>query len=439
MTVSGHRARRWECHHWTWLAAAVAALMMTSVPAQAGTGTAAAAPKWHRTEVRSPAGAEDGFLVATSCPTTSQCVGGGYYTSSIGIATPMVATMSGSSWGRGRTVVLPATSTDPHGEGQITGISCPAKNKCTAVGFNIEYVGGSSYGKDAFTVSESHGGGWGPIHFVTLPPGNAPATVATLTGVSCTSPGNCEAVGYFAVTGENLDPMAVQEVHGSWRRATEIALPANAAASPGAYAVLNAVSCPKSGSCVGVGSYLSTTYRLEGLTAVESGGHWKRAAEATLLATAAPNIVSGLLSVSCSSRTSCLAVGGYASTNGSITASIADVFAKGHWGTVHLIKVAPAKAAARPVTWLYGVSCAPKSCQVVGNYTDGAGTQIWMAVSYSRGKWGKATGITGPSNALKGHDQASIPYGISCAGTRCTAVGAYWDTTDHQNAMAATG
>jgi hypothetical protein len=434
MTASAHRSWRWKWHQWTWLAGAVAALMMLSGPALAG---AAAAPKWHRTEVKSPAGAEDGFLLAISCPTRSQCVGGGYYTSSIGIATPMVATMSGSSWSRGHTVVLPATSTDPHGEGQITGVSCPAKNACTAVGFNLGF-NGSGYIKEAFTVSQSHGA-WGHLHFVTLPPGSASATEATLSGVSCTSPGNCEAVGYFAVTGENLDPMAVREVHGSWRTASQIAVPANAATAPGVYAVLDAVSCPRPGSCVGVGSYLNTTDRLEGLTAVESGGHWRRAAEATLLATAAPNIVSGLLSVSCLSRASCLAVGGYATSNASVTASIADVFSHGHWGHVHLIKVKPAKAAAPPVTWLFGVSCEKKSCEVVGNYTDGAGTQIWMAVSYRHGKWGKATGITEPSNGLKGPEQASIPDGVSCAGSRCTAVGAYWDTTDHQNAMAATG
>ena len=388
-------------------------------------------------EVRSPAGAEDGFLLAVSCATTTQCVGGGYYTSSIGIATPMVATMSGSSWGRGRTVVLPPTTTDPHGEGQITGVSCPAKNACTAVGFNLGY-NGEAYIKEAFAVSQSHGA-WGPIHFLTLPSGAASVTEATLTGVSCTSAGNCEAVGYFAASSENLVPMAVQELHGSWRAATEIGVPANATTARGAYAVLDAVSCPKPGSCVGVGSYLSGSYKLEGLTAVESGGHWKPAAEAALLATAAANIVSGLLSVSCSSRTSCLAVGGYATTSGSLSASISDAFSNGHWGTVHLVKVVPAKAAAKPASWLYGVSCETTSCEVVGNYTDSAGTQIWMAVSYSHGKWGKATAVTEPANALKGSEQQSIPDGISCAGTRCTAVGSYWDTTDHQDAMAATG
>jgi hypothetical protein len=439
MTGSWQRSRRWKGHQWSWLAAAAAAaaLTMTFGPAQAATAGVAAAPKWHQTEVRSPAGAVDGFLLAISCPTTSQCVGGGYYANSSSSETPMVATRSGSSWGRAHTVVLPATSTDPHGEGKITGVSCPAKNTCTAVGVNLEF-NGEGYTKEAFTVSQSHGA-WGPVHFVTLPPGSASIAQSTLTGVSCTSPGNCVAVGYFVVTSENIDPMTVQEVHGSWRRATEIALPSNASAAAGAYAVLNAVSCPKPGSCVGVGSYENSTFRLEGLTAVESGGHWKRAAEATLLASAAPNIVSGLLSVSCWSRTSCLAVGGYATSNGTITASIADAFSKGRWGTVHLVKVVPAKAAARPATWLYGVSCETKSCEVIGNYTDGAGTQIWMAVSYSHSKWGKATGITEPANALKGHDQASIPYGIACAGARCTAAGAYWDTTDHQDAMAATG
>jgi hypothetical protein len=435
MTVSGRRSSRWKYLRRASLAAAVAALTAMSGAAVAAT---AAAPGWHRTEVKSPAGAEDGFLLAVSCPTTSQCVGGGYYTSSTGIATPMVATMAGSAWGRGKAVVLPATSADPDHEGQITGISCPAKNDCTAVGFNIEDVGGGSYGKDAFAVSESHGA-WGPIHFVQLPHGAARATVATLTGVSCASAGNCEAVGYFAVTGENLVPMAVQQVHGSWRPASEIRIPANAETAPGDYVALDAVSCPKVGSCVGVGSYVSAAGRFEGLTAVESGGHWQRAREATLLATAAPNIVSGLLSVSCSSRTSCLAVGGYATSNGSVSAAISDAFTHGHWGPVHLVKVVPAKAAARPASWLYGASCGTKSCEVVGNYTDRAGMQIWMAFGYSHGKWGKATGVSEPANALKGPEQASIPSGVSCARARCTAVGTYWDITDHQDAMAAVG
>jgi hypothetical protein len=436
MAASGRRSRRWKYLQRASSAAATAALMAMSGGALAAT---AAAASWHRTEVKSPAGAADGFLVAVSCPTTSQCVGGGYYTSSTGIATPMVATMSGTTWGRGRTVVLPASSADPHGEGQLTGVSCPAKNKCTAVGFNIEDVGGGSYGKDAFTVSESSHGTWGPVHFVKLPHGAARRTVATLTGVSCASPGNCEAVGYFAVTGENLVPMAVQEVHGSWRQASEIGIPANAATAPGYYAVLDAVSCPKAGGCVAVGSYVSSAGKFEGLTTVDSGGHWQRAREATLLATAAPNMVSGLLSVSCSSLTSCLAVGGYASTSGSISASISDAFSHGHWGGVHLVKVVPAKAAARPASWLYGVSCGTQSCEVVGNYTDRAGMQIWMAFSYSHGKWGKATGVSEPGNALKGAEQASIPSGLSCARARCTAVGSYWDITDHQDAMAATG
>jgi hypothetical protein len=436
MTATGHRSWRWTWRKWAWPAAVTAALMTLSGSVQASTAGTAAAPQWHRTEVSSPIGAEAGFLLAVSCLTTSQCVGGGYYTSSIGIATPMVATMSGSNWSRGQTIVLPATSTDPHGEGQITGVSCPAKSTCTAVGFNLGY-NGSAYIKQGFAVSSSHGA-WGPIHYVTLPAESASLPEENLTGVSCTSPGYCEAVGYFVATGENLDPTAVQEVHGSWRTATEIDLPANAATGPGAYAVLNAVSCPKPGSCVAVGSYLSTGYKFEGLTAVESGGHWKRAAEAKVQSIAAANMASGLLSVSCSSRTSCLAVGGYATTNGSLSASIADVLSHGHWGTVHVIKAVPAKAAARPATWLFGVSCETKSCEVVGNYTDRAGTQIWMTVSYSHDKWGKATGVTEPANALKGSEQESIPNGMSCTGSRCTAVGAYWDTTDHQDAMAAT-
>ena len=44
---------------------------------------------------------------------------------------------------------------------------------------------------------------------------------------------------------------------------------ANAATAPGYYAVLDAVSCPKAGGCVAVGSYVSSAGKFEGLTTVE--------------------------------------------------------------------------------------------------------------------------------------------------------------------------
>jgi len=439
MSINVRPARHVNCYLWIFTATVVMALIGIGVPAQASTSAVAAAPKWHVAEVGAPAGAEDGFLLSVSCTGPSQCVAGGYYTSSKGIWTPMVATMTAGHWARGRTIVLPPTSTDPHGEGRITSISCPAKNECTAVGYNLGYTGGpdGAYIEAPFTVAQSHGV-WGQLRFLVLPPGAALVTVATLAGVSCTSPGNCEAVGSFAIKSEAIAPMADREVNGHWQPATQIAEPANADHVAGAFAVFNAVSCPKATSCVAVGSYL-TTSRTEALTAVESGGHWKPAAMAALPASAAGGQSSGLNSVSCSSTTSCFAVGGVASTDASVAKSISDSFANGHWGTsVSVVKVVPAKAGTPSAPWFYGVSCVATSCEIIGAYTTASGAQDWMAVTESHGKWGKATGIGEPGNALTGHSQTSYPNGLSCAAGRCTAVGSYWDITDHQDAMAVT-
>ena len=103
----------------------------------------------------------------------------------------LAATESSGSWSQA--VVAPAPSNaDSNPEAYFDGIDCPTAGTCTAVGSYTD-----SSGHTQALAAAASGGTWGPATEVTAPSNAAPDPDANLTGVSCTSAGNCEAVGEY--------------------------------------------------------------------------------------------------------------------------------------------------------------------------------------------------------------------------------------------------
>jgi hypothetical protein len=100
------------------------------------------------------------------------------------------------------------------------------------------------------------------------------------------------------------------ETAGGWSP-SEAVLPANAATS-GQGAGIGQLSCPSTGNCGAVGSYVDSSGNTEGLLLTETGDTW--AAEETSLPANAktPNASPSLNSISCTSAGSCSAAGSYA-------------------------------------------------------------------------------------------------------------------------------
>src|SRR4029077_1988439 len=133
--------------------------------------------------------------------------------------------------------------------------------------------------------------------------------------LSCASPGNCSAVGFYTDGSKNLEPLLLSEKAGSWAAGVEGKLPASAATRKQT-GVLNSVSCAAPGACTAVGGYFDKSGDSEALLYRETAGHWKIGKEAKLPANAAATRrYAGetvlLLAVSCSSAGSCSAVGSY--------------------------------------------------------------------------------------------------------------------------------
>ncbi|MGA8296321.1 MAG: Ig domain-containing protein, partial [Acidimicrobiales bacterium] len=86
------------------------------------------------------------------------------------------------------------------------------------------------------------------------PPANAGTNPdADLLGISCSSAGNCTAVGEYEDTSNHYQAIVATETGGSFGAATEVTAPANAGTNPDTE--LGAISCSSVGNCTAVGRY----------------------------------------------------------------------------------------------------------------------------------------------------------------------------------------
>jgi hypothetical protein len=245
--------------------------------------------------------------------------------------------------------------------------------------------------------------GWAVQH-VPKPTSTTKGTV--LASVSCVSATTCTAVGSATI---NTAPhqfvgalYAVGKVNGgSWTVQT---VPDPADYQNGG---LNGVSCTSASSCIAVGQYETTTNVTKALAERWNGTSW------TVLSVPDPATSSNtqLYAVSCSAADTCMAVGTW-TTGGDNGYTLAELWNGTSWTIV------PTPTKATDVAVLDGVSCpSGTSCVAVGiNYV--ANPAILLAERWNGSAW-TAMSIPQPAGGTAGGLQ-----GVSCsAPSACTTVG----------------
>lgn len=199
----------------------------------------------------------------------------------------------------------------------FAGLSCPRGGYCTAAG-GYEGVHGGERGV-IFTQTPS---GWARGTNPPLPanagpnPGSPNEFENPLASLSCAATSNCAATGWYVDRSGQRRGLLLSEAHGRWK-ATELVLPAGAARN--STPILGQVTCTSRGNCVAIGDYASgvgNAVRTYGLIVVERGGRWGRAIRAALPANASKTSHAFLNAISCASATRCTVVGDYADRAG---------------------------------------------------------------------------------------------------------------------------
>ena len=259
----------------------------------------------------------------------------------------------------------------------------------------------------AFTVASA-----GALVAQMAAPASASAAVTTsiLNDVSCTSPGNCMAVGYFQENGPGTVYFTLAE---KWNGSTWTIVPSPSPQHPGGGALLTAVSCAGSIRCMAVGNTLFLnahgSFVLRPLAESWNGTSWTVLPTAKL---AQPSAVLG--GVSCVGPARCMAAGHAGPVQASDKFTLAEAWNGTAW------RVAPTPPPQVPGgTALGTVSCtSPASCMAVGyaGFSNGSGASVTLAESWNGTAWRRlATPTPGGNGALAG---------VSCtASPACTAVG----------------
>lgn len=371
-------------------------------------------------EATMPAGAASSSrpeFGALSCPSVGNCAAIGYYRDSAENEQGFLLSESAGVWGTGVEVSLPANVSKPGPSVRLDQLSCPSAGNCTAVG-NYADISGNSQG---FLVSET-AGTWSAASMVPSLPANAasnPEDRVRMGGVSCTSVGNCVAVGDYTDSSGDVEGFLWTETAGAWGAGVQATPPANAASNP--RVEFASLSCPSAGNCTAVGEYTDNSGDTEGLMLGETSGTWGTGLEAIVPVGEGSETETNLKEVQCPSAGNCTAFG--VASNSEENDGVFLTETSGVWG-VGVKRPLPANAA--PQLVIEGSLSCPSAgnCSYVGTWKVNEFVSRALLVTENDGTWGP--GINGVLPANVTGDPGAFLSSVSCTSVgSCTAVGSY--------------
>ena len=378
-------------------------------------------------------------LQALSCASTGNCGAIGSYDDGLGDSQGLLATESHGKWQRAVEAVPPAgAAVEPFklaDGGGLVDISCPADGRCAAVGRYTD----SRRTDHGVLFSETHGR-WGRGVRLRLPdnalappkPKSSAVDLLGLDGISCSTAGNCVAVGSYETTAEVWEAMIVVQRHGHWTRAVQAPLPAGAPIAA-QDALLLSVTCNRLGQCAAAGAYVDRLGRQQSLLVTGTPGSWAAAPTpaAPSDANSDPNVVPS--SIACAGTGVCAAVGTYINPlQNSLGLLLSE--SGGQWsggtGATLPANAAPAGTVGDQTVVLASVACPQAGvCTSVGWYYDNYENSQGLLVTQNGNTWEPGVEVTLPSNAVEGIEKqfAGLDW-ISCASVgNCLATGVYTD------------
>ena len=324
-----------------------------------------------------------------------------------------------ASGGWSKAVTVPGV-----GKAGTTGISivsCSSPGNCGAIG---------SAGGALFSISQVRGT-WGkPVTIRGLARTSKPS--AGVGGLVCRA-GGCVMVGSYTDAGGHSQAFIASEAHGTWGKPFWV--PGLARLNRGNSASLGNLTCRSAGNCSAAGSYLDGSGNGRTFLLFEVNGTWGHAAAVPVFSPL-PGETAGTSPsfgpVSCATPGNCGAAGSYPVNGGN--QEYVDNEVNGVWGTPEPV---PGLAALNTGVedGISVISCpSAGNCTAGGLYTETEGNSDSFVVSEVHGKWGQAFELQTNIPGFNGPDGDSITV-LSCPSAGDCVVGGV-DNVEH-DALAA--
>lgn len=256
------------------------------------TAALASALHWSIEPTRVPAGTRAAVLSAVSCPSRTACTAVGYATGRGGVGVTLAEQRTGSRWSLQRTPPLSGVRA-----ALLFGVSCRSATACTAVGSAT----GSS-GRTRPLAERWDGSSWS----VQRTPALSEA-VGYLAGVSCGSVSLCVAVGYAGNRPGTTGVALAQRWNGHRWAVQRTVRPAGARAS-----FLSGVSCTGPRTCTAVGFSNEANGTQAPLAERWNGRRWSLEP----MSRVPGQLDTQLAGVACAGERSCTAVGFFTNVTG---------------------------------------------------------------------------------------------------------------------------
>ncbi len=356
-----------------------------------------------------------------SCTSSGNCSAGGAYTDASGYVQGFVVNETGGTWGTA-TEVIDAQEVGSANAVGVQSVSCSATGSCSAVGFDVT-TGGAPTG---FVLSETSGT-WSSATEVTMT-STIGSGGAELNAVSCSSPGNCSAIGDGVYQDASVHgglayiPFIVDETNGTWGSPSLI--PGISTLNVGLEAIAAAISCTSNGNCSGGGTYTDGLGNAQAFVVDETNGSWGNAVEVP--GTSSLNVSAAVVeSISCNSPGNCGASGLY--TTSSLPEDFVVTETNGTWGDAVEVPGFSTLAIGGSAAIVNPISCSSAgNCSSGGGYIDALGNYEAYVVTQKNGTWGDALELPG-SSALNTAGGGQVTA-ISCSPDSGCAVGGYYAT-----------
>jgi hypothetical protein len=291
-------------------------------------------------------GTDDSYLYGVHCTDPSNCVavGDDITPGASGAELTLVESWNGTAWS---IVPSPNLSTSIN---SLSSVYCTSSTSCMAVGDAVTGSGESEAGRSL--VESWNGTMWSVI------PSSDTGKGDTLDSVYCTRSTSCMAVGDY-VNGDTdvRETMAEYWDGAAW----SLTLPSSSSPFDN---ILNGVYCSSSTSCVAVGAYDKLKEQLAvPKTLVESwnGSNW------AVVHSPTEGYATGLNGISCTKAQNCVGVGFYAISESAPFQTLVESWNGSTWS------VTPSPNQNLNANNLNTVSCTTSStCDAVGDYANGS-------------------------------------------------------------------